>query len=188
MSEMMFTSLMDLASTDTSELSALQSRLARAGIYIVDMNEAKFTEQPSDDPAKPTSYNLGFKYDILHYEPLDKNEPPVDLVGKPLSERYFLYGENIQEAIQLLMGRYKLTGFRHKGPMGGVEGVAPGWVDEAIGKRVAIRVRHFTDKNGQDRAAFDWLSPKAMEKAGIPFETLQRDFLDEHGNAVQEAA
>lgn len=188
--EMMFASLMDLASTDTSELTAQLSRLPRAGIYIINLDEARFAEQAPTDPADPMNYTLGIKGTILVFDPLDKADAgkAAELEGKALSERYFLFGKDIQEAIQLLMGRYKAAGFRHKGAMGGVEGAAPGWIDEALGKRVAVRVRHFTDKGGQDRAGFDWLSQKAMEKAGIDWAIMQRDFLDEHGNPMQEAA
>jgi hypothetical protein len=186
--EFSFSSLMDLAATDTSDLSAQTSRLQRAGIYIIDLNKLQFSEQAPADPADPVSYLLNIAGQILAFSPLDLTQGDgTDLIGRDLPERYFLNGKQVKEAIQLLMGRFKTVGFKHKGQMGGVEGMA-GWVDEALGKRVAVRVRHYTSKDGQERVGFDWLSPKQMEKAELPWETLARPFLDEQGNEVELAA
>lgn len=188
MSEFSFSSLMDLATLDTSDLSAQTSRLQREGIYVIELESVKFAEQASSDPAKPTNYTLGIKGNILVFAPLDPNAPAADLEGKTLNERYFLFGEQLQEAIQQLMGRYKIAGFKHKGVLGGVEGSAPGWIDEAEGKRVAVRVRHYTGKDGQERASFDWMTPKAMEKAGLNWDMMGRDFLNEVGEPIAVAA
>jgi hypothetical protein len=187
--EMNFANLMDLASIDTSDLSAQTSRLQKQGIYVLDLSELKFVEQPPQDPADPMNYNLTTKGMILAFAPLDPNEPgAAEMEGRELRERIFLYGKDLREGIQLLMGRFKIVGFKHKGVMGGVEGGPAGWVDEAVGKRIAIRVRHYTNKGGQEQAAIDWLSPKQMEKAGLTWDVLQRDFLDEKGEPVQQAA
>ena len=182
-----FTSLMQLASLDTTELQAQMTRLALAGIYVLDLGKVAFTAQASQDPAKPMNFNLGIPGTILAFAPLNKEDESkvADLIGKSLNERYFLYGENLKEAVQLLMGRYKLVGFKHKGIMGGVEGYQPGWIDEAQGKRVVARVSHFTDKQEQPRARFDWLSPRAMKKANIDWEIMGRDFLDENGRPIE---
>jgi hypothetical protein len=186
--EMSFANLMDLASVDTSDLQAQTTRLQREGIYVIDLSELKFSEQAPNDPAEPMNYNLIMKGQILVFQPLNEGESAEGMEGRDLSERYFLYGKDVKTAIQLLMGRFKTVGFRHKGVMGGVEGGPTGWIEEAIGKRIAVRVKHYTPANGQPRAQFDWLSPKAMEKAGIPWEGMQRDFLDEAGNPVELAA
>ena len=186
--EMNFANLMDLATVDTSDLSAQTSRLQREGIYVTELTELKFVEQPPQDPANPMNYNLTIKGTILAFMPLDPNESADGMEGKDLRERFFLFGENVKEGIQLLMGRFKVVGFRHKGTMGGVEGAPAGWIDEAIGKRIAVRVRHYKNRNDQEQVAIDWLSPKQMEKAGITWDVLQRDFLDEKGNVVDLAA
>lgn len=182
-----FSNLMQLASLDTTELTAQLTRLALEGIYIIDLGKVGFTQQAPTDPAKPMNFNLAIPGTILAFAPLHKEDESkvADLISKPLNERYFLYGENLKEAIQLLMGRYKTVGFKHKGIMGGVEGAQPGWIDEAQGRRVVVRVSGFTDKTDQPRVRFDWLSPKAMKKANIDWEILGRDFLDEHGNVIE---
>jgi hypothetical protein len=183
-----FSSLMDLAAFDTSDLKAQVSRLARQGIYIVELKKAQLVEVPPQDPADPISFRLNLSSDILQFVPLDKNETVEDMAGRSLNESFFLSSKDIKEAIQLLMGRYKTVGFRCKGTMGGVEGSEPGWIDEGVGKRIVVRVRHYTNKQGQDQAAFDWLSAKQMEKLEIPVEVLARDFLDEAGNPIDVAA
>jgi hypothetical protein len=192
MSELNFTSLMDLAVLDTSEMSAQTSRLQKEGIYVVELKKIGFSEQPPQDPADPMNYNFNFESTILAFSPLTAEaanaEADAAMIGRDLKQRIFLYGKDIVQAIQLLMGQYKIVGFRHKGIMGGVEGSEPGWIDEANGQRLAVRVRHYSRKDGQEAVAYDWLSPKAMEKAGIPWEGMARPFLDEVGNEVQIAA
>ncbi len=186
--EMNFANLMDLATVDTSDLSAQTSRLQRQGLYVVELHELKFVEQAPQDPADPMNYNLTTQGTILAFVPLDPSESAEGMEGRNLRERIFLYGKDSKEGIQLLMGRFKTAGFKHKGIMGGVEGAPAGWVDDAVGKRIALRVRHYTNRNGQEQVAIDWLSPKQMEKAGISWEVLQREFLDEKGDVVNIAA
>lgn len=188
----MILGLLDLATLDTSDMKAQMSRLQVAGIYILELKEMGIAEQPNSDPAQPSNFLITSKGTTLFFAPLDKTsmseEQAKEMEGKDVSERYFIDGKNIREAIQLLMGRYKTAGLRHKGAIGGVEGAPAGWLDEAIGKRIALRVRHYVGKDGQDRVGYDWLSPKQMEKLELPWAILGRDFLDENGNPVQDAA
>lgn len=182
-----FSNLMQLASLDTSELEAQLTRLSLPGLYVIDIGKIMFSTQAPSDPAKPMNFNLAIPGTILAFVPLNKEDEPkaAEMVGKALNERYFLYGENLKEAVQLLMGRFKIVGFRHKGIMGGVEGSQAGWINEAEGRRVVVRVSHYTDKGDQQRARFDWLSPRAMKKANIDWEIMGRDFLDEKGNVIE---
>lgn len=189
--EMNFANLMDLATVDTSDMTAQVSRLQRQGIYVLELSSLGFVEQPPQDPADPMNYNLKTTGQILEFMPLNEEDAAAreGLLGKDLNERIFIYGKEARESIQLLMGRFKQVGFRHKGIMGGMEGAPAGWIDEAVGKRIAIRVRHYVRKSdGQEVAAIDWMSPKQMEKAEMPWEVLAREFLDESGNPVDLAA
>lgn len=176
-----FADLMSLAQMDTSDLQAQVTRLARQGIYVVELGKPGFTEQPPQDPADPMSFTLAYPSTILAFTALEPSADDNELVGKPLNDRYFVWGKDVKQAIQLLMGRAKVAGFRYKGKMGGVEGAEPGWLDEQAGKRVAVRVTWYTPKGGDERARFDWLSVKQLEKLQIPWEIMGRDFLDEHG-------
>lgn len=192
MSDAMLMGLMDLATLDTSDMKAQMSRLQTPGIYIADLNEIGIAEQPNSDPALPSNFLITTKSTTLAFRPLEAGvmteEQIKDMEGKPINERYFIDGTKIREAIQLLMGRFKTAGLRHKGLLGGVEGAPAGWLDEAVGKRIAIRVRQYVGKDGQDRVSFDWLSPKQMEKLELPWEILGRDYCDENGNPVDLAA
>lgn len=185
-----FDNLMALGSFDTSDLQAQVSRLAKQGIYVIDLGKLGFQEQPPADPALPMNYQLLIPATILDFKPLDPKAEGAndDLTGRAINERYFVYGKEIQEAIQLLMGKFKQAGFKHKGAVGGVEGAPPGWIDEANGKRVILRVSHYKPKDGEERAQFTWLSPKQMEKLGIPMNVLGRDFLDEFGRPFDPLA
>ena len=183
-----FESLMELAGLDTSDLQAQVSRLPMAGIYVTELAKLALIQQPPQDPAEPMSYALSCQGVILAFSPLVKDNEaapaiPDGLIGGNLNERIFIYGKNLKEGIQLLMGRFKQAGLRHKGTMGGVEGANPGWIDEALGKRIAIRVSH-GQRNGQDVAYFNWMSPKQMKKAGLGWEAMGRDYLDEVGKPL----
>ncbi|KAK0039438.1 hypothetical protein Bpfe_031115 [Biomphalaria pfeifferi] len=185
-------SLMDLAALDTSELTAQVGRLQREGIYFLTVQKAGIVERETEDPADPSNYDLNFESLIEEYVPL-KEEDGVGLdkskiIGNTFKERYFIYGKDIIQAIQLLMGQYKSVGLRCKGQMGGVEGQAPGWIDEIVGKRIIVRVQHRMDKGGVERANIYWMTPKQMKKANIPLAVLGRDLLDEQGNPMEEAA
>lgn len=188
----MIMGLMDLATLDTSDYKAQMSRLQASGIYILDMQSVKIAEQPNSDPAQPSNFLITTQGLTLAYVPLEKGtmteEQIKEMEGKSVNERYFIDGKNIKEAIQLLMGRYKMAGLRHKGMLGGVEGAPAGWLDEVVGKKTALRVRQYVGKDGQDRVSYDWLSPKQMEKLELPWEILGRDFCDENGNPVEVAA
>lgn len=187
MTETTFNNLMDLATLDTSDMIAQTSRLQKEGIYVLDVQSAGIVEQPAADPALPMNYILGVKSVILAFAALKEEDKAKqeELVGRDFSERYFLYGQEILGAIQQLMGNYKKVGLRHKGVMGGVEGSEPGWIDEIVGKRIVVRVRQYQNKNQQDVVAYDWLTPKQMEKAELSWDILGRDFLDEKGNVVE---
>ncbi len=190
MSEHAIMNLMDLAALDTSDMSAQMSRLQRQGIYFLEVVKAGYTEQESNDAAKATNYNLMIESTILEFIPLDETEKldMSKIIGATFKERYFLFGEQLIQSIQLLMGMYKSVGLRCKGAMGGVEGSEPGWVDEIAGKRIIVRVQHRTGNDGQERANIYWLTPKQMKKLGIPLDALGRDLLDEQGNPLGDAA
>lgn len=181
MSELnLMTSLMDLADFDTSDVKVLTSRLQDAGIYLTDLKSVEITEQPAQDPADPTNYQILFKHEILEFTPesRDYTGDPEDMVGREMTERYFLYGKELQQAIGLLMGRYKNAGYEHKGRIGGLPNTEPGWLDGAVGTRNYVRVKHSTSKDGNERARFDWLSKKQIEKAKLEVGILGREMLE----------
>jgi len=185
MSDLLFTSLMDLATTDTSEIKALRNRLQPEGIYVVAFTEANLREIENQDPSKPPRASLGFKGVVEHFEPLKADSSDRDLVGKAYNQFETIWLSDIAEAIGLLKGRYESAHLPTAGIPGGIEG-HEGWIDGVIGKRVAIRVRHKVV--GDDtRVYVDWLGAKAMEKVGLAWEDMGREAVDGRGNPIEIA-
>jgi len=155
-----FMSLADLAAMDAQAegIAVLTSRLPAAGMYIVRGKEVKASESRKE--GEPPLFSFIFTAEILEAKPLDKEVDAERLVGRTLTERYTLWPTDFREAVGLMMGRYKIIGLPFEGRMGGVEGQEPGWLDGLTGHLFQVRVRHFTDKNNNERAGFDWLPYK----------------------------
>lgn len=157
-------SLADLAATNTDEIAVLTSRLPEPGIFTVRGTEVG-AKEVGNDPNKPKLVQFGFKAEILEAEPHDKLVDKEKLIGRTLSEGYTLWPENLAESIGLLKGRYMLVGLPNTGRMGGVEGEEPGWLDGIVNHIYKIRVRRYTNKNGQEQAGFDWLKVEQAEES-----------------------
>lgn len=155
-----FMSLADLAAMDAQAegIAVLTSRLPAAGMYVVRGKEVRATESRKEGEPPLFAFILGTE--ILDAKLMDKEADGERLVGRSLTERYTLWPSDFKEAVGLLMGKYKIIGLPFDGRMGGVEGQEPGWLDGLTGHVFQIRVRHFTDKNGNERAGFDWLPYK----------------------------
>lgn len=159
-----FVSLADLAAMNTDEIAVLTSRLPDEGIYLVRCTELNISESESQDPTKPNLFRVNYNTEILEAKPLGKDKDPESYVGRTLKEGYVLWPTQFRELIGLLKGRYKIIGLPFTGALGGVEGQEPGWLDGAVNHIFRIRVRHFTDKNKNERAGYDWL-PEEEKKA-----------------------
>lgn len=157
-------SLAELAALTTDETTVLLSRLPDAGIFTVRCTEVKAGQTEGSDD-KPPMFFVGYQYEILVAKPLDKSKDPETYVGKNMRERYTLWPTDFSTLIGLLQGRYKQVGLPFTGPFGAVEGAEPGWADSAVSHVFDIRVRHWTGKNGNNNASFDWLPQKEEEAA-----------------------
>lgn len=168
-----FFSLAELVGKDFTEVEAVTSRLPARGIYHLVGEEIKASEQKATEPDQNSLFNFQFISTIMNFEPLDKNVDAEKLIGKKLYDRYTIWTkdqESFFQSIAELKGRYKLIGLPTAGAMGGLEGHDPGFLDGIIGFPYRVRVRHWTDKSGVDRAQFDWLPPekaKAADPEGV---------------------
>lgn len=184
-----FTSLMDLATTDTTEVSSIKSRLQAEGIYVILWNEVGMREAENDDPEKAPRITLRLQGTIEFFAPLKEDamteEQVEQMVGKSFNDFKQLYMDDVPQAIGLLKGQYERAKFPTAGPLGGVDGVT-GWVDGVIGQRCGIRVRHSNSANGDTRAYIDWLSPKELKKAGITWDEMGREAMNPDGTPVDE--
>lgn len=187
---LVFTGLMAMASSDTSEIKGIRSRLQRAGLYLVTWDEISMKEDSNDDPMKTPSVSLMFKGIIDSYESLDKGDDDddtstVDVTGKGFVQFARIYMDDVAEAIGLLKGTYERAALPTTGVLGGVEGVS-GWLDGIAGVRVGVRVRHVTTRDGDKRAYYDWLSPKELRTAGIDWDELQRPAYLPDGSEMED--
>ncbi len=155
-----FISLAQLADMQTDEIAVLTSRLPAAGIFTVRGVEVKASESPPKEPGQLPLFRFAFRTEILEAQPLSKDRDPDSFIGRNLTESYTLWPNSFEEAIGLLKGRYQLIGLPNNGRLGGVEGVEPGWLDGIVNHIFKIRVRHYTDGKGNERAGFDYLPYK----------------------------
>ena len=158
--------LADLAAFDTSELSPMMTRLFPAGVHVVKIKAVALSESVSQDPAKPSLFRIGWQYECLEGNPISREIDPETLTGRTLNESYTLWPKDMQEGIQLTMGRYKKVNLPHKGPLGGLKDGTPGWLDSAVEQVIKLRVRHFTRKDGSEQAGFDWLPYESANEMG----------------------
>lgn len=190
--EMDFTNLMDLAGEDVSDVQAITSTLQPEGLYIVDvlqvtMQEGTVTTQDGDKQVG----NIRVEGLIVDYRPLKEVEdgPIREMEGKSYNEFHTIWlgsKEEVLEGIGKLKGRWQTARFPTSGALGGIEGTS-GWLDGIVGQRVAIRVQHKTDRQGNARAYRDWLDPKGMKKYDMDWEDLQRPALTPEGEEIDEA-
>lgn len=185
--ELIFTGLMDLAESDTTEVRALRNRLQPAGIYVVLFESVRMAEAGGDDP-EAKRISIRFAGTIEHFDPLAKDESDSDsrdLTGNPFNQFTTMFLDDVPTAIGLIKGMYERARFPTVGKMGGIEGVE-GWLNGPEGQRVGIRVRHATRQNGDAVAYYDWLSPVELQKAGIDWDSMGRDALTASGEVIAD--
>lgn len=185
MSNLLYTSLADLANSNTDDIAVLRSRLTRAGIYVVTMTEAGFQDIELANPDDKPRIALNYAGMIELYQPLERDEDssfdPASLIGKNFRQRETVWLEDVAEAVGLIKGRHVAAHFAVTGVIGGVDGTE-GWIDNVVGQRVAIRVRH--SKGEDTRVYHDWLGHQALAKLGIEWSDMGREALDKDGNPL----
>ena len=177
--ELLFTGLLDLAGTDSSDIKGQVRQLTPEGIYIVLMDEAGLE---SGEAANGNPWvQCRFKGQTCEFLSLDSTEEGANdlrerIVGRSFTTSTFLDVENLRESIALLKGRiYDKVGIDTSGPVGGVEGV-PGWIDRMVNKLVAIKVEHKNKKDGTPTDRFTWLEPDSLEAYGIVWDEVRASF------------
>lgn len=193
--KLVFTGLLDLATTDTTDVKAVYGRLQTPGIYVVEIVEAGFTEPAEQGAENP---RIGFAYNgIIHYyAPLESSGDgdydnayvvdPEKMLGATFRDTQTIWLRDFVRGIGLLRGMFANARLITTGAPGGVKGAPEGWIDGAVGKRVAIRVSHYTTKDGDTRQQIDWLSPKNLEKNGLAWEDLGREAYNLAGEPMDD--
>lgn len=153
-----FISLAELAQMNTDDVSVILSRVPHAGLFRVRCLTVAGKEGDAVE-GKPPLLRFNYSYEIIGGQCSDKKIDMEKLLGKKLTESYTLWPADVLEGIGLLKGRYQKVGLPNSGmPIGGVEGMEPGWLDTAVGHEFDIKVSTYA-KNGIERASFDWMTP-----------------------------
>lgn len=161
-----FFSLAELAALDTSEVKAITSLLPAVGIYTVKGVEVKGGQREPQE-GKPPLFYFNFVSDVVEFKPADKSIDPETVVGRKLIDSFTLWPAQFQDMIGLLKGRYKAIGLSNDSPsnLGGVEGAAPGWLDNIVGHVYKVKVTHAIQK-GEPRARFTYVKTESEEAEG----------------------
>jgi hypothetical protein len=158
-----FLSLADLANMNTDGVAAVTSLVPKAGVYTMKGEEVKGGQRPEQEGKAPLYY-FNFVGEILEAKLIDKSVDPESVVGRKLTDSYTLWPAQFSDMIALLKGRYQLIGLPNTGPrLGGIEGQEPGWLDGYAGHVYKVKVSHFNDKQGQQRARFTYLKADASD-------------------------
>lgn len=158
-----FISLAELAGTTTDDVLAITTRVPAAGIYCLKGLSITATQTEATEERKPLT-RFAYANEILDMLPTDKKVDKEKLIGRKLNRTVTLWPDDLAEGIGFLKGDYEKAGIDNTGNMGGVEGSAPGWLDNIVGATYFMRV-NIGKKNGQDVAYFDVIPTDAGEKA-----------------------
>lgn len=183
-----FENMMDLAAlagVDTTGEKGQRFKLNDEGIYVGVIEEAGLKEFETE---KGKLFRAGTKVSVMHFEPLDP-ESKADVekkIGSVLFRSDRIRPEELKDDLSQMLAQYQAAGFNTKGPIGGVEGAAPGWLDDTIGQRVGLRVKHSAPReDGQVFENIDMMTPKQLIAAGVSWEEMGRPFIDWQGNEVE---
>lgn len=164
-SETGFLSLAQLAGADTSDITALTSRVPPAGVWRVRGESVKLAEGEGRD-GKANPFRIGYIYLVMHGQATDPDYDNEKMVDRKVRESVTLWPEDVEEGIGLTKGRFQKAGINCVEPkhMGGIESMAPGWLDNFVASEFNLRIRHGS-RNGETVAYYDWL-PLEQEEAG----------------------
>lgn len=153
-------SLAELAGFDATDVAVLKSRLPAAGNYTVKCTKAELSILEPKEPSQKGLPQVKYAYQVADFEPtvVDPDADYSRVIGKTLNDTTTLWPDELAENIGLLKGKYVKVGLNEKGPLGGVKGLPPGFIDGAVDNFFRIRVRHYESK-GEERAAIDWVGP-----------------------------
>ena len=160
-----FLSLAALAGADTSEITALTSRVPPAGVWRVRGEAVKLSEGEGRD-GKANPFRIGYNYLVMFGKATDPDFDNEKMVDRKLRESVTLWPDDIEEGIGLTKGRYQKAGISCTEPkhLGGIESMEPGWLDNMVGSEFNLRIRH-GQRNGETVAYYDWLPLEAEEAA-----------------------
>lgn len=154
--ERIYLSLADFAEDTAEEFGILYSRRPAAGVFFCRGTSVEAEFRKPTTPEQNPLITVVFTHEILQAESVLGEEDLDSFMGKSIVERYTLWPSNFGELIALLGGRYKKLGLPVTGKNGGTADTK-GWLDSIQGWPYKVRVYHYTAKNGDERAGFEWM-------------------------------
>lgn len=125
-------SLSDLAQLDVSEIAEVRFESLPAGLFTFRGVEAKFEDTTNRDDERRIV--LTTKMEVVEAKSVvERGVDKEDLIGKKHTEKFYIVPEKAAEGIGLIRAFLSDIGLSNEGPLGGVEGMDPGIVDNFVG-------------------------------------------------------
>jgi hypothetical protein len=124
-------SLADLAQLDVSEIAEVRYESLPAGLYTFKGVEVKFEDTTNRDDERRLV--LTVKLEVVEAKSVvERGVDKEDLIGKKHTEKFYIVPEKAAEGIGLIRAFLADVGLPNEGPLGGVEGIDPGLVDNLV--------------------------------------------------------
>lgn len=124
-------SLADLAQLDVSEIAEVRYESLPAGLFTFRGTEAKFDEMTNRDDERRIV--LTIKMEVVECKScVERGVDKEELIGKKHTEKFYIVPEKAVEGIGLIRAFLADIGLPNEGPLGGVEGMDPGIVDNFV--------------------------------------------------------
>lgn len=125
-------SLADLAQLDVSEIAEVRFEQLPAGLYIFRGTEVKLEDTTNRDDERRVV--ASFKMEVVEVKSVvERGVDKDDLLGKKHNEKQYIVPEKAAEGIGLIRSFLSDIGLTNEGPLGGVEGMDPGILDNFVG-------------------------------------------------------
>jgi hypothetical protein len=132
-------SLADLAQLDVSDIAEIRFESLPAGLYTFRGTEAKFEDTTNSNDERRLV--LVMKMEVVECKTcVERGVDKEDLIGKKHTEKQYIVPEKAAEGIGLIRALLADIGLPNEGPLGGVEGMEPGIVDNFVGHEFAGKI------------------------------------------------
>lgn len=124
-------SLADLAMLDVSAIAEVRYESLPAGLFTFRGIEAKFEDTTNRDDERRLV--LTVKLEVVECKSVvERGFDKEELIGKKHTEKFYIVPEKAAEGIGLIRAFLADIGLPNEGPLGGVEGIDPGLVDNIV--------------------------------------------------------
>lgn len=132
-------SLADLAQLDVTEIAEVRYESLPAGLYTFRGVEVGFEDTTNRDDERRLV--LTVKMEVVECKSsVERGVDKEDLIGKKHTEKFYIVPVKAAEGIGLIRAFLSDIGLPNKGPLGGVEGMDPGIVDNIVGHEFSGKI------------------------------------------------